>query len=144
MADRRVLEDPHVLNPFGELIVIPVWLIRRLDRMKMLFWNRRAKHYQMTSTVFSYIFMSKQSSGFVHKPLRSLNIEHTGGRAKDSGNPNPILQALGADCRGLNVSLEQTQILEDKYRTVETIRAVRDLQAETVVKEIKSKRKAAD
>jgi len=135
MSDRRLSDDPQVLNPFGELIVIPVWLIRHLDKMKMLYWNRKAKRYQMNDGVFVLLSLAKNTSGFVPKPLQAFNIEHVPATSKDSGHVNPIVRSLGADYRGLNVSLAKTRQLEDEYREPETV-AMRKLRAEMIVNEV--------
>lgn len=135
MADRRILTEPRVLNPDGELVIIPTWLIRQLDRMKMLYWNRKAKRYQMSTSVLSLLWIAQHTSGFVHKPLRALNLAHAGGKAKDSGITNPIVRALGADCRGLNISTAETRALQDELREPVTP-ATREFQAEFVVDQI--------
>ncbi len=139
MIDRSMDEDPRLLNPFGELISIPVWLIINLKKKRMLGWNREHKRYQILPNVYPLLFMESNSSGFVHKPLRSQNFSNTGGgRSKDSGNPNPILQALGADCRGLNVSTEQVRRLADTYRDPQTAEE-REFDAEYVVNKVRER-----
>jgi hypothetical protein len=130
----------EVLNPAGEPIILPAWCVKRLDSLKLLFWNRGSKFYQISPVVFRLMPLWQNGPDFILQRLRGVSPESSGARSKDSGYANAFLRALGEDCSGLNVSIERTRMLEqDLDRTLDpvTARARSQLLAEEAVREVR-------
>lgn len=132
--------ETNLVNHHGVLISVPRWVKRDLSRMRQLVWNRDFKLWQIKPTFLGLLPLF-ESAGFTPHPYRAQNYEGAGGRSKDSGYANKLLQALGRDMSGLNApSRDEIRELSgslDRTLTPAMARMQRQADAARVVREVK-------
>ena len=89
-----------ILNVRGEEIGVPKWVIRRLDKMKFLFWNRDKKMHQIRESVCDWMEFLEQPHFNPHRRVRALDPAQYSGRAADSGFASELVKIIGRDGKG--------------------------------------------